>query len=213
MIYMNKSNEFYEEAISGPLRKAFAEARAIRIQAEMTQGFEDTFPDLTEKMKGLDSKLWQLVESSTRYRRRCRTSSTKATQKLVSLTEQGCTQKPKSAKRQEAGKRKAASLGSWHADFSAARKALKAEGYKGSFSLKKGGPMHNKIVSLQQGRAAAPAATASSGATRATPVPLDRLSREPTAEPCVLHRDSVAEAPADLRLQAKRDGSNVSVVG
>ena len=40
----------------------------------------------------------------------------------------------------------------WHADFTAARKALQADGYKGSFCLKRGMPMYNKIEEMRQAR-------------------------------------------------------------
>ena len=48
----------------------------------------------------------------------------------------------KNKKRQEAGKRKAASLQPWHAEMKAARMALIQSGYSGSFLCKKGSPIY-----------------------------------------------------------------------
>ena len=62
--------------------------------------------------------------------------------------------KPKSAGRKEVGRLKAESLRLWRQDFSAAREALKREGYKGSLKLKKGMPMYTKIEEMREARAA-----------------------------------------------------------
>ena len=74
-----------------------------------------------------------------------------------------CLKRNKSSARQNAGKRKTASLTEWRADFSAARMALKEGGYKGSLVLKKGMPMYMKIQELRHARAALPSAYMSSG--------------------------------------------------
>ena len=50
----------------------------------------------------------------------------------------------KNKKRQEAGKRKAASLQAWHAEMKAARMDLIDSGYNGSFLCKKGSPIYKK---------------------------------------------------------------------
>ena len=62
--------------------------------------------------------------------------------------------KPKSAARMEAGKIKAGSLTLWKQACQDARAALKAAGYNGSVSLKKGGPVYTKAVELLKDRIA-----------------------------------------------------------
>ena len=62
---------------------------------------------------------------------------------------------PKSDARRAAGKRKADSLTSWRAEFTAARKALQDTGYTGSLCLKKGMPMYTKIQEIRQASHAA----------------------------------------------------------
>ena len=73
--------------------------------------------------------------------------------KSVEIASKTHSVKPKSKKRKEAGKIKAASLKLYHEDFRAARKALKDEGYKGSLKMKRGMPMYAKVEELRKVRA------------------------------------------------------------
>ena len=57
--------------------------------------------------------------------------------------------RPKSKKMQDAGKNKAHALQPWKAELAAARAALRADGYTGTLSFKKGLPLHNKILELR----------------------------------------------------------------
>ena len=52
----------------------------------------------------------------------------------------------------------------YHQDFRAARQSLKDENYTGSFKLKKGMPMHTKMVELELRRVTGAAAPGIAGA-------------------------------------------------
>ena len=125
-------------------------------------------------------------------------------------------QKQRSPERWEA---KPASLTEWRADFSAARKALKEGGYKGSLVLKKGMPMCMKIQELRHARAALPSAYMSSGSgataaqackrTCAPTLPRPQSGRNiPFYE---LHSDALREAPPSLRIRSKRGDENMRI--
>ena len=92
----------------------------------------------------------------------------------------------KSKARQDAGKRKSGSLKDWQRDVADACKQLRDQGYKGSLKLKKGSPVYDKAQELKQLRLLA-------------------------SEEVALHHESVPEAPAELRLAAKRGDEQIDV--
>ena len=103
--------------------------------------------------------LVEVLEQTKRVDRRFQTQLQKVTKKSTQARfAHAVKKKEKSAARQQAGKTKAVALAAWRKDFRDARQALKDEGYKGSLKLKKGLPMHTKIVELQKARAAAASA-------------------------------------------------------
>ena len=90
-------------------------------------------------------------------------AATKAQNKLPQC------RRPKNAARQEAGKLKASSLAVYHQRFRAALQALKDEGYTGSLKLKKGMPMHTKMLELKAKRMAGVSASSGAGSAGSEP--------------------------------------------
>ena len=112
-------------------------------------------PQLVERASKIDDEIWNLVGSTKRVGRRFQTQLRKVTDRISSLQASSASSlKPKSVARKEAGKLKAESLRLWRQDFSAAREALKREGYKGSLKLKKGVPMYINLKKCGKARVA-----------------------------------------------------------
>ena len=150
--YAIKTRSLFETAMLEPVRTIISECHAISSYASVKLEFAEHHKDFVHSIGEIHSHVWQLLEDAKRIDRRLRSQTQKVTRKVASQVARSCLTKPKSKKRQDAAKRKANSLTSWHADFTAARKALQDTGYTGSFGLKKGVPMYTKIQEMQQAR-------------------------------------------------------------
>ena len=108
----------------------------------------------------------------------------------------------KTKARQIAGKRKAGSLKAWQADFKQVCDQQKSEGYIGSLKIKKGMPVYARMQELKQGRLLADSSEPASAASGAS---------GNVGEHFTLHRDTVPEAPPDLRVRAKRGDAGIEI--
>ena len=79
----------------------------------------------------------------------------KLSQSLACSSSAPTSKKPKSQKRQLAGKVKSASLAGWRAELSEARLKLLNEGYTGTLKFKKGLPLYQKVQEMRQAKLAA----------------------------------------------------------
>ena len=105
----------------------------------MLQGtvFEDRHKDFVEKLKRIDDEAGGVINQTKRVSRRFQIQLQKVRKKSEAAARNRWQAKPKSVARQEAGKKKAASLKAWQEQVRIAKQTLKAEGYEGSFNLKK----------------------------------------------------------------------------
>ena len=134
----------------GGLRTLFSECHAIKDYAFAKLELPENHTDFVRSIGKLDSNVRELLQNAKRFDTRLERQARRVAEKLASTVAKPCLKKPKSKNRQDAGKRKAGSLQSWHAEFMAARKALKDTGYTGSLLLKKGMPMYATIQELRQ---------------------------------------------------------------
>ena len=161
MGYTETTKSVFETTMLEGLRTIFSECRAIKDYAFAKPELPENHTDFVHSIGKIASNAWALLQNANRFDKRLESQTQRVKQKLASTVAKPCLKKPKSKNRQDAGKRKAGSLKSWHAEFMAARKALKDTGYTGSLRLKKGMPMYAKIQELRQ----------ASHATMSTPVP------------------------------------------
>ena len=144
---MEQSNTCFKDGVVAPLQSIVQDIRSIRNYA-MLQGkdVEERHKGFVEKLKRIDDEAGKVIDQTRRVSRRFQTQLQKVKTKSEAAARKRWQAKPKSAARQEAGKMKAASLKAWHEQVRIAKQTLKAEGYEGSFNLKKGMPMHKKIL-------------------------------------------------------------------
>ena len=155
VVYMEATSGFFERDVAQTAQALFREVRGLRNYLVLSGELQEKHPQLVERASKIDDELWNLVGNTKRVGRRFQTQLRKVTDRISSLQARSASSlKPKSAGRKEAGKLKAESLRLWRQDFSAAREALKREGYKGSLKLKKGMPMYTKIEEMRQARVA-----------------------------------------------------------
>ena len=167
--YTETTKSDFETTVLKGLRSLFSECHAIRDYASATPELSKNHTELVHSIANIVSKVWEMLQKAERFDKRLDGQTQRVKEKLASTVAKPCLKKPKSKKRQDAGKRKAGSLKAWHAEVKAARKALKDTGYTGSFLFKKGMPMYTKIQELRL----------ASHATMSTPVPSVSESRTP----------------------------------
>ena len=191
-----------------PLVQSIRDVRHLRDEI-----VSQTPPQIAEpilaKVDKIIGDLWKTHSNTGRFRRLLDIQGRKVQARLAKVAApQGSGVEAKSSARQQAGKQKTASLVAWRGDFSAARQALKEEGYTGSFKLNKEGAFYQKIQSIRQARllslAVAPKAVAKpKGApkavakTKGAPKALTKRKGAPKA---------VALASGRKRLRVKRNG-------
>ena len=154
--YMEKSNMCFQKDVLQPLKTIFANTRNIHNYVVTSSDLQQNHPDLVDKLRRMDDETWKVLNQTKTVDRRFRTQLEKVNKKCAA-TPRGERKPSKSVARVNAGKLKAVSLAMRHKDFKDARQALKDEGYEGSLKVKKGMPMHNKIVELQKARASSAA--------------------------------------------------------
>ena len=100
-------------------------------------------------------------------------------------------------------------LKQWHEDLKKARAILKSEGYLGSLNIKKGTPLYEKIEQLRQhrllGTRDSDRGTSASG--------LSQQSGGFDVQVVAQNQGSINDAPAALRLSAKRGDQKISYEG
>lgn len=210
--YINQTNVSFQDQLLEPLRGLAAEIRAIRNHVVLSDELQKNQGPLVEKVRKIDEEAGRAVERAKQIDRRMQRQARAAEKKAVVASSGPRTLKAKSAARRNAGKVKAEALASWHADVRVARQALKNEGYTGSLNLKKGMPMHQKIMEIQNARAARELA-APGLAGRSRPVSPAQSAPLVQGERLALHRDAVVHAPPHLRTAAKRGDDNIAVQG
>ena len=206
--YINQTNVSFQDQLLEPLCGLAAEIRAIRTHVVLS----DELQKNQEKVRKIDEEAGRAVERAKQIDRRMQRQARAAEKKAVVASSGPRTLKAKSAARRNAGKVKAEALASWHADVRVARQALKNEGYTGSLNLKKGMPMHQKIMEIQNARAARELA-APGLAGRSRPVSPAQSAPLVQGERSALHRDAVVHAPPHLRTAAKQGDDNIAVQG
>ena len=150
------TEEEFEKKFKAPLATIYSHVRDLRNYILANADLQENHKDVFEKINNVDQQMWDVHRCSSSFSRRLRIQS----QKFKKASVKTCTQepspskKPKSATQMEAGNIKAGSLTLWKQACQDARAALKAAGYNGSVSLKKGGPMYTKAVELLKGRTA-----------------------------------------------------------
>ena len=183
--YMERTNDYFEDQVKTPLRDIFAHIRGMRNYAVTSNDLQENHQDLVEEIKKIDEEVWKVIQGTQQTSRRLKGQLLKV-KKKTAPGPRPSGRPSKSIKRQEAGKLKAASLTLWLQDCASAREALKKEGYKGSLKVKKGTPVHDKILELQKSRLAG-------------------------AERIVMHVGTFQEAPYDLQAKAKRGDAQVQI--
>ena len=141
----------------------FANTREVRNYVVSSSDIQQNHPSLLDKVRSMDDEAWKILSQTKVIDRRFRTQVEKVKKKTAKAAR--FETKPKSVARQNAGKLKAAFLTLRNKTFKDAVAALKAEGYKGSLKIKKGMPVHNKMVELQKAQAASASTARSSSDT------------------------------------------------
>ena len=155
MSYMEESNKYFQEEVAEPLKSIFASIRNVRNYAVTSNDIKQNHPRLSEQLASVDDQIWKAVNRTKHVSRRLRTQVEKVRKKVAPAGTSKA--RLKSLARQNAGKLKAASLTLRNNAFKDAVQSLKAEGYTGSFKMKKGGAVYNKIAELQKARVSAAA--------------------------------------------------------
>ena len=175
VVYVEQSNRLFQKEIAEPVKAMFADLRQVRnYMVSLSQplpGRQGSVDDslvghgsqdvsLVDKARRMDDEAWKILSRAKALDRRFRTQLEKIKKKL---TPKGRFEtKPKSVARQNAGKLKAASLATRNKTFKEAVQSLKAENYKGSFTIKKGMPVHSRMIELQKAQAASASSACSS---------------------------------------------------
>ena len=153
--YMEESNKYFQEEVAEPLKSIFASIRNVRDYVVTSSDIKQNHPRLSEQLATIDDKIWKAVNRTKHVSRRLRTQVEKVRKKVAPAGSSET--RPKSVARQNAGKLKAASLTLRNNAFKDAVQSFKSEGYTGSFTMKKGGAVYNKMAELQKARASAAA--------------------------------------------------------
>ena len=161
--YMEKNNSCFQQEILQPIKAMFANTREVRNYVVTSSEIQQNHPDLVDKVRSMDDEAWKILSQTKIIDRRFRTQVEKVKKKTAKAAR--FETKPKSVARKNAGKLKAAFLTTRNKTFKDAVEALKAEGYKGSLKIKKGMPVHNKMVELQKAQAASASTARSSSDT------------------------------------------------
>jgi len=166
-------------------------------------------------IEDVQKRLWATRDDARKLERRLKKQTERVSKKInkkqaVKMTGVSA---PKSKARQEAGKRKSESLKSWNQDFATAVAALKAQGYAGTLKIKRGFPVYEKIQEIRQGRLCASNSGSVVNSSGACASNSGSVVNSSGADAVMINVGSIQEAPADIRLQAKRGDASVSVVG
>ena len=158
------TEEEFEKKFKTPRATLFSHFRDLRNNIVADQDMQEKHQDSVEKINNLDGDIWDIHRCSPLFARRLRIQSQKFKKASVKtcIKDESPSKTKKSAARVDAGKMKAGSLTFWQQACQDACAALKAEGYSGSVSLKKGGPMYTKALELLKNHAAS-ASSASAG--------------------------------------------------
>ena len=168
--YSEHTVSSFQESVVQSHRLMSADIRRVRNYAISCPQLQERHPLLVEKLSKIDDSSFKILGEAKSVDRRLQTQLQK-TKKAAEAKAQDKSRSTrlKNAARQEAGKLKAGSLTMYHQDFKAARQALKDEGYTGSLKLKKGMPMHTKMLELKERRVAGVAASGGAGSQAAAP--------------------------------------------
>ena len=161
--YMEASHEHFQTKVAQPSKALSGKIRSLRNVMVCSGELTEKYPQLLEMVNKIDDEAWTLSQNTKRVGRRFQIQNIRVAKKITAAARPAYATKLKSIRRKEAGKIKAESLATWRQDFSAARAALKQEGYTGSLKLKKGMPMYTKIEEVRRTRIATlPGSAASS---------------------------------------------------
>ena len=162
--YMQHTQTCFQDRVMVPIQSIVQDIRAVRNHV-MLRGidFQEHHKDFVEKLERIDDEAGKVIVQTKCVCRRFQTQLQKVTKKSEAAVKQRWQAEPKSVARQDAGKMKAASLKAWQDQVRVAKQSLEAEGYAGTFNLKKGSPMHNKILELKAARPARASAACSGG--------------------------------------------------
>ena len=161
VVYMEQSNECFRKVVQQPISTICADIRDLRNYIATSSDIKEKHPHMSDKLMSIDDKVWKLQSKIKPLHRRLLNQVEKV-KKKTAQTPRWTNSKPKSVARQNAGKIKAAALAERNKAFKDAVESLKAEGYKGSFKMKRGSPVHSRMMSQLQQAQAASAASASS---------------------------------------------------
>jgi len=146
----------FQQEIHNPLQNLVEATRDLRdVVNEVPVGADPTQKETLIKMVDkVVSTSWEVKQQGSKHKRELNNLTKRVASRLLKDANSGkrVAKAPASEKRAAAGKLKAVALSSWKQDFSEACKMLKDEGYKGSFCLKKGMPVDEKIQSIRRGR-------------------------------------------------------------
>ena len=173
---MKQTSDMFKEVVLerlGPIFKALGAVRAS-VEGSAPRALEERLRDepewkeyrekLVQGIKSVEDDAWDALQNARRVDGRLGLQVRKVAARLAKQVQSAASKsaaKPKSEKRQAAGKRKATSLIAWHTEFSEARQALKDEGYTGTFKLKKGLPLYEKIQAKRRAKFTASAGSSS----------------------------------------------------
>ena len=169
--YAEQTVSSFQESVVKSQHLLSADIRWVRNYAVTCPQLQEHHPVLVEKLNKIDDLSFKILGEAKSVDRRLQTQLQK-TKKATAAKAQGTLPRGgrlKNTARQAAGKLKAASLEMCHQDFKAARQALKDEGYTGSLKLKKGMPMHTKMLELKERRVPGVAALGAAGSQAAVP--------------------------------------------
>ena len=155
--YLQKTSAMFHDDV---LKKVEEQWKALRSITDSLYGPTPLDPvQLGSNLRLLGDGLWQVMASAKIVHRRNMTQNknvtAKLSQSLACSSSAPTSKKPKSQKRQLAGKVKSASLAGWRAELSEARLELLNEGYTGTLKFKKGLPLYQKVQEMRQAKLAA----------------------------------------------------------
>ena len=159
--YTEATKGAFESDVLHKLRNLFSECHAVKKYACDTPELSKNHMELVKSIGNIVSKVWTTLQKAERFNTRLDDQTRRLKEKLAMTVPKQCLKKPKSTKRQDAGKVKVASLRSWQAETLAAIKALRESGYTGSVRVKKGMPVYAKIFELREAKRAAESTAAS----------------------------------------------------
>ena len=150
--YMNDSNKEFNDKIVQPIKDVFSEFREVLNYANSSVEIRGNHVKFLDFMNKMENSFGEVLNSTKRMDSRFQKQLRQVAKKVVTNWPKKHSKWIPSNARIKAGKKKADSLKTWKEYCSAARLALKEEGYKGSFNLKKGMPMYKKIEEMRRAR-------------------------------------------------------------